>query len=217
MKKYKLAIFDLDGTLLETLEDLHDSTNHALVSQGLPPRTLDEVRRFVGNGIHKLIERAVPEGSSSETVEQVFEEFKTWYAVHCNDKTSAYDGIKEMLLALRKAGVRTAVVSNKADFGVQTLCKTYFSGLLDVAVGQREGIRLKPAPDSVNEVLRLLEIRREDAVYIGDSDVDIDTARNAGMDCISVTWGFRRREFLLEHGAVILADKPAELEQILCG
>ena len=217
MKKYKLAIFDLDGTLLETLEDLHDSTNHALVSQGLPPRTLDEVRRFVGNGIHKLIERAVPEGSSSETVEQVFEEFKTWYAVHCNDKTSAYDGIKEMLLALRKAGVRTAVVSNKADFGVQTLCKTYFSGLLDVAVGQREGIRLKPAPDSVNEVLRLLEIRREDAVYIGDSDVDIETARNAGMDCISVTWGFRSRKFLLEHGAEILADKPAELEQILCG
>ena len=217
MKKYKLAIFDLDGTLLETLEDLHDSTNHALVSQGLPPRTLDEVRRFVGNGIHKLIERAVPEGSSSETVEQVFEEFKTWYAVHCNDKTSAYDGIKEMLLALRKAGVRTAVVSNKADFGVQTLCKTYFFGLLDVAVGQREGIRLKPAPDSVNEVLRLLEIRREDAVYIGDSDVDIDTARNAGMDCISVTWGFRRREFLLEHGAVILADKPENLEEIICG
>ena len=217
MKKYKLAIFDLDGTLLETLEDLHDSTNHALVSQGLPPRTLDEVRRFVGNGIHKLIERAVPEGSSSETVEQVFEEFKTWYAVHCNDKTRAYDGIKEMLLALRKAGVRTAVVSNKADFGVQTLCKTYFSGLLDVAVGQREGIRLKPAPDSVNEVLRLLDIRREDAVYIGDSDVDIDTARNAGMDCISVTWGFRSRKFLLEHGAEILADKPAELEQILCG
>ena len=217
MKKYKLAIFDLDGTLLETLEDLHDSTNHALVSQGLPPRTLDEVRRFVGNGIHKLIERAVPEGSSSETVEQVFEEFKTWYAVHCNDKTSAYDGIKEMLLALRKAGVRTAVVSNKADFGVQTLCKTYFSGLLDVAVGQREGIRLKPAPDSVNEVLRLLEIRREDAVYIGDSDVDIDTARNSGMDCISVTWGFRRREFLLEHGAVILVDKPENLEEIICG
>ena len=217
MKKYKLAIFDLDGTLLETLEDLHDSTNHALVSQGLPPRTLDEVRRFVGNGIHKLIERAVPEGSSSETVEQVFEEFKTWYAVHCNDKTRAYDGIKEMLLALRKAGVRTAVVSNKADFGVQTLCKTYFSGLLDVAVGQREGIRLKPAPDSVNEVLHLLEIRREDAVYIGDSDVDIDTARNAGMDCISVTWGFRRREFLLEHGAVILADKPENLEEIICG
>ena len=217
MKKYKLAIFDLDGTLLETLEDLHDSTNHALVSQGLPPRTLDEVRRFVGNGIHKLIERAVPEGSSSETVEQVFEEFKTWYAVHCNDKTSAYDGIKEMLLALRKAGVRTAVVSNKADFGVQTLCKTYFSGLLDVAVGQREGIRLKPAPDSVNEVLRLLDIRREDAVYIGDSDVDIDTARNAGMDCISVTWGFRNREFLLEHGAEILADKPEHLSKIICG
>ena len=217
MKKYKLAIFDLDGTLLETLEDLHDSTNHALVSQGLPPRTLDEVRRFVGNGIHKLIERAVPAGSSIETVEQVFEEFKKWYAVHCNDKTCAYDGIEDMLHALRKAGVCTAVVSNKADFGVQTLCKTYFSDLLDVAVGQREGIRLKPAPDSVNEVLRLLDIRREDAVYIGDSDVDIDTARNAGMDCISVTWGFRSRKFLLEHGAEILADKPAELKQILCG
>lgn len=217
MSGYKLAIFDLDGTLLETLEDLHDSTNHALTALGLPPRSLEEVRRFVGNGIHKLIERAVPAGSSSETIEQVFTEFKKWYAVHCNDKTHAYDGIEDMLRTLRKAGVRTAVVSNKADFGVQTLCKTYFSGLLDVAVGQREGIRLKPAPDSVNEVLRLLEIRREDAVYIGDSDVDIETARNAGMDCISVTWGFRSRKFLLEHGAEILADKPAELEQILCG
>ena len=217
MKKYKLAIFDLDGTLLETLEDLHDSTNHALTSLGLPARTLDEVRRFVGNGIHKLIERAVPAGSSRETVEQVFEEFKKWYAVHCNDKTSAYDGVIHMLQALQRQGIKTAVVSNKADFGVQTLCKTYFSGLLDVAVGQREGIRLKPAPDSVNEVLRLLDIRREDAVYIGDSDVDIDTARNAEMDCISVTWGFRSREFLLEHDAEVLVDKPTELEKILCG
>ncbi|MCI6012873.1 MAG: HAD family hydrolase [Firmicutes bacterium] len=215
MKEYKAAVFDLDGTLLETLEDLADSTNHALRTFGLPVRTTDEVCRFVGNGIHKLIERAVPEDSSSETVEQVYEEFKRWYAIHCNDKTSAYAGIEEMLHTLRQLGIRTAVVSNKADFAVQTLCKIYFPGLLDAAVGQRDGIRTKPAPDAVHEVLKILDISREDAVYVGDSDVDIETAANAGMDCISVTWGFRSRQFLIEHGACVLADTPRALQEYI--
>lgn len=215
MMKYKLVIFDLDGTLLDTLNDLADSTNHALQAFGLPQRSVDEVRHFVGNGIHKLIERAVPADCSGETVEQVFAEFKAWYAVHCNDKTRAYDGIMELLSSLRREGVRTAVVSNKADFGVQTLCKTYFSGLLDVAVGQRDGIRIKPYADSVDEVLRLLKVDRQTAVYVGDSDVDIDTAKNARLDCISVTWGFRSRQFLLDHGAQVLADTPEALRSCL--
>lgn len=210
--KYKLVIFDLDGTLLDTLEDLADSTNYALRTCGLPERSIDEVRRFVGNGIHKLIERAVPEGTDAAGIEKVFTEFKAYYAVHCNDKTQAYNGILKLLSDLRQNSVRLAVVSNKADFGVQTLCRQYFEGMLDVAVGERDGIRKKPAPDSVNEVLRLLGVDRKDAVYVGDSDVDIETARNAGMDCISVTWGFRSQAFLKEHGAQVLVDTPAEIE-----
>ena len=213
--KYKLIVFDLDGTLLDTLEDLADSTNHALVSQGQPARSLEEVRCFVGNGIRKLIERAVSEGCSPDVTEAIFEEFKTHYGVHCNDRTHAYDGIMELLAALRQNHYRLAVVSNKADFAVQSLCQLYFKGMLDVAVGEKEGIRRKPAPDMVDEVLRIMNVDRSDAVYIGDSDVDIATARNAGMDCISVTWGFRSENFLKEHGAEVLVDKPKELLRFL--
>lgn len=215
--KYELVIFDLDGTLLDTLQDLADSTNHALEYFGLPQRTIDEVRQFVGNGIHKLIERAVPAGSSTELTEQVFEEFKSWYALHCNDSTGAYDGIMKLLHDLRQNHVRLAVVSNKADFGVQTLCNQYFEGMLDAAVGERQGIQKKPAPDSVNEVLRQLGVSRNHAVYVGDSDVDIETAENAGMDCISVTWGFRDETFLKEHRAEILVDHPSDILNIVCG
>ena len=210
--KYKLVIFDLDGTLLDTLEDLADSTNYALRTCGMPERSIDEVCRFVGNGIHKLIERAVPEETDTAEIEKVFSEFKSYYAVHCNDKTKAYDGILKLLYDLRQNSVRLAVVSNKADFGVQTLCRQYFDGLLDIAVGERDGIRRKPAPDSVNEVLRVLGIDRKNAVYVGDSDVDIETARNAGMDCISVTWGFRDADFLKAHGAQVLVNTPEELK-----
>ena len=213
--KYKLVIFDLDGTLLDTLEDLADSTNYALAACGMPERSIDEVRRFVGNGIHKLIERAVPEGTDEADLENVFTQFRKYYAVHCNDKTQAYDGILNLLHELRQNDMRLAVVSNKADFGVQTLCRQYFDGLLDIAVGEREGIRRKPAPDSVNEVLRVLGIDREDAVYVGDSDVDIETARNAGMDCISVTWGFRDTAFLTAHNAQMLADTPEEMKGMI--
>ena len=215
--KYKLAIFDLDGTLLDTLDDLYDSLAHTLAAAKLPPRTRDEVRRFVGNGIHKLIERAVPAGSSDELIDNIEREFRAYYKLHCADKTKPYDGIIELLKRLRTAGVLCAVVSNKVDFAVQELAVRYFSGLLDCAVGERAGVRTKPSPDSVNEVLRTLGVNRADTVYIGDSDVDIDTAKNAGMDSISVLWGFRDREFLTEHGAMRFVTTPQEIGDIILG
>ena len=212
---YKLAVFDMDGTILDTLEDLKDSTNFALEKCGYPTRTYDEVRRFVGNGIRKLIERAVPEGLTVEQIDRVHEVFTEHYKVHCADKTKAYDGIKPLLEKLRASGVKTAVVSNKADYGVQELCKEYFDGLFDYAIGEREGIRRKPAPDSVNEALRVLGMSKSEAVYIGDSDVDFETAKNAELPCISVLWGFRDEEFLREKGATLFVHDPAEIYDII--
>lgn len=212
---YKLAVFDMDGTILDTLEDLKDSTNFALEKCGYPTRSYDEVRRFVGNGIRKLIERAVPEGLTVEQIDRVHEVFTEHYKVHCADKTKAYDGIKPLLEKLRASGVKTAVVSNKADYGVQELCKEYFDGLFDYAVGEREGIRRKPAPDAVNEALRVLGMNKSEAVYIGDSDVDFETAKNAELPCISVLWGFRDEEFLREKGATLFVHDPAEIYDII--
>lgn len=212
---YKLAVFDMDGTILDTLEDLKDSTNFALEKCGYPTRSYDEVRRFVGNGIRKLIERAVPEGLTVEQIDRVHEVFTEHYKVHCADKTKAYDGIKPLLEKLRASGVKTAVVSNKADYGVQELCREYFDGLFDYAVGEREGIRRKPAPDAVNEALRVLGIDKSEAVYIGDSDVDFETAKNAELPCISVLWGFRDEEFLREKGATLFVRDPAEIYDII--
>lgn len=212
---YKLAVFDMDGTILDTLEDLKDSTNFALEKCGYPTRSYDEVRRFVGNGIRKLIERAVPEGLTVEQIDRVHEVFTEHYKVHCADKTKAYDGIKPLLEKLRASGVKTAVVSNKADYGVQELCKEYFDGLFDYAVGEREGIRRKPAPDAVNEALRVLGIDKSEVVYIGDSDVDFETAKNAELPCISVLWGFRDEEFLREKGATLFVRDPAEIYDII--
>lgn len=215
--KYKLAIFDLDGTILNTLEDLADSTNYALLKNGLPGRTVEQVRFFVGNGIRKLMERAVQEGSDEALIQRVHEDFTAHYKVHCADKTKPYGGIVELLRALRAAGVKTAVVSNKADYGVQALCEDYFPGLFDFAVGERAGIRRKPNPDSVLEVLAKLSATREETIYIGDSDVDIETAKNAGIPCISVTWGFRDREFLRQHGAARFAENAEDVYKEICG
>ena len=214
MKK-KLLIFDLDGTILDTLKDLAVSTNYALVFHGFPERSVDEVRRFVGNGIGKLIERAVPDGTPEEKRLEVLETFKKHYGEHCADNTRPYDGIIELIADLRKRGMQTAVVSNKADFAVQELCKQYFPGCFDFVVGEREGIRRKPCPDSVEEVLHILKKTAEESVYIVDSDGDVDTAANAGMDMIGVSWGFRGREFLEEHGASQIADKPEEIWKFL--
>lgn len=214
MKK-KLMIFDLDGTVLDTLEDLAVSTNYALAQHGFPQRSIDEVRRFVGNGIGKLIERAVPDNTALEKIQAVLETFKQHYGEHCANRTRPYDGIMELLDDLKERKIQTAVVSNKADFAVQELCERYFPGRFDFVVGEREGIRRKPCPDSVNEVLRTLHAEAQEAVYVGDSDVDVDTAANAGMDMIGVSWGFRGRAFLTEHGAVRIADRPEDILSFL--
>ena len=209
--KYRLAVFDLDGTILDTLEDLADSTNHALAVNGLPERSIDEVRRFVGNGIRNLIERAVPEGTGDELTDRVFSEFREYYAIHCFDKTRPYEGILECMENIRRDGMQVAVVSNKADFAVQELYERFFAGLSDISIGEREGVRRKPYPDSVLHVLDSLGVEKEDAVYIGDSEVDIKTADNAGLDEIAVEWGFRDSEYLRTQGAKTLVKTPAEL------
>ncbi len=209
--KYKIVIFDMDGTILDTLEDLANSLNFALRLSNQPERTMDEVRSFVGNGIRKLVERGVQPDAAKETVDQVCRDFSEYYRQHCSDKTRAYDGILKVIGSLRGNGIRTAVVSNKADFAVQQLCVQYFDGLFDVAAGEKADVRKKPAPDSIYEVLRLLKMGKQDAVYIGDSEVDIQTAQNAGIDCISVGWGFREKDFLLQCGAERVLERPEEI------
>lgn len=205
------AVFDMDGTILNTLEDLMDSTNFALKNNGLKERSLEEIRFFVGNGIQKLIERAVPQGTSKEVFEKVFADFKSHYKIHCADKTSYYDGIPSVIQTLRKMGVKTAVVSNKADFAVQELVEVYFKGLFDFALGERAGVSKKPSPDMVNVALSVLGVEKESAFYIGDSDVDFETAKNSSLDFIGVSWGFRGRKFLENLGAKNIIDSPEEL------
>ena len=205
------AIFDLDGTLLDTLEDLYIATNRALSRHLLPCRTRDEVRLFVGNGVEMLIRRAVPAGTDEKTTLAVLADFKDTYAAICEDHTRPYEGIIEMLTALRERDIRVAVVSNKFDAATKQLCKKYFGDLVEVAIGERVGVQKKPAPDTVMEAVKELGVTLDGAVYIGDSDVDIQTAKNCGMPCISVTWGLRDKDFLIENGAKTLVDSPETL------
>lgn len=209
----KAVIFDLDGTLLNTLDDLADSTNYALSRFGYPTRTIEEVRQFVGNGVAKLIERAIPEGKNNPNFEKCLAIFKENYAQNMYNKTAPYNGIIEMLSNLKSKGIKIAVVSNKFDLAVKELCKKYFEGVIDFAAGENEaqGIKKKPAPDTVISVLNEFNFAPEDAVYVGDSDVDIMTAKNSKMPCISVTWGFRDEKFLLENGATVLINAPSEI------
>lgn len=214
---YKLAIFDMDGTILNTLEDLKNSTNYALRAHQLPERSMDEVKSFVGNGIRKLIERAVPRGSSIEIIDKVYETFKIYYKEHSADLTRPYEGIPELLRKLKAAGVLTAVVSNKADFAVQDLVRDYFDGLFDEAIGEQKGLRVKPYPDMVEELLRRVRVTKEEAVFIGDSDVDYETSQNCEMDVIMVAWGFREKEFILACGAPFVVDTPEEIYERIVG
>lgn len=209
--RYELAIFDLDGTVLDTLDDLTDSINYALKCSGFPKRTKDEVRSFVGNGIKRLCEAAVPNGATAEDVDQVFSDFNEHYAVHCHDKTRPYDGICDMIRRLREEGLRTAVVSNKADYAVQKLVSRYFPDSFDAVTGERSGIEKKPAPDLVDAVIDKIGIPKERTVYIGDSEVDVATARNAGIDLIAVDWGFRSFFCLKKAGAGKIVSTIEEL------
>lgn len=205
-------MFDLDGTLLDTLDDLTASVNAALGSFSLPLRKKEEVRGFIGNGIAKLMERAAGDEAYPEK-EGLLAAFKAHYGAHCKDQTKPYDGVMEMLKVLTDRGIKTAVVSNKADFAVKILAQEYFGGLLLEAVGENEalGIRKKPAPDSLLWVMERLNASKSRTLYVGDSEVDIQTAKAAGVDCLSVTWGFKDRDFLLKNGANILIDTPMEL------
>lgn len=209
---YKTYIFDLDGTLLDTLQDLADSVNHALRQYGMPEHSLDDIRRFVGNGVRLLMERAVPEGAQHPLFEEAFATFRQYYMQHSLDTTRPYDGIVETIRELKLRGCRLAVVSNKMMAATQELVAHFFPDI-EVAIGEHEaaGIRKKPAPDTVDEALRQLGVTREGAVYVGDSDVDLLTARNSGLPCISVLWGFRDREFLLAHGATSFIEHPRDL------
>ena len=206
---YQLAIFDLDGTLLDTLEDLADSVNYVMRFFEYPERSLAEVRNFVGNGIRKLVEKSAPEGTAEEEVDRMLATFIVYYKEHCADKTKPYAGIWELLKQLREKGVKLAVVSNKADAAVKVLCEQYFPGIFHESVGERAGIARKPAPDTVYEVLKNLRIEKANAVYIGDSEVDVQTACNAEMACIAVDWGFRDAKVLKEAGADVIVSTPA--------
>ena len=209
--KYDTYIFDLDGTLLDTLHDLAASVNYALRQYSMPEHSIDDIRRFVGNGVRLLMERAVPRGAQHPQFEDVFATFRSHYMEHSLDTTRPYDGITEVIHTLKERGCRLAVVSNKMMAATQELVAHFFPEI-EVAIGEHEaaGIRKKPAPDTVFEALRQLG-NVTSAVYVGDSDVDLATARNSGLPCISVLWGFRTKQFLLEHGATTFIEHPNEL------
>lgn len=209
---YSTYIFDLDGTLLDTLHDLAASVNYALRQFGMPEHSLDDIRRFVGNGVRRLMERAVPQGADHPQFEEVFAVFRRYYMEHSLDTTRPYDGITETLRELKRRGCRMAVVSNKMMAATQELVRHFFPEI-EVAIGEHEaeGIRKKPAPDTVCEALHQLGVGKEGAVYVGDSDVDLATARNSGLPCISVLWGFRDQQFLKESGATTFVATPREL------
>ena len=207
----KAIVFDLDGTLLDTLTDLAASTNYALRSCGMPEHSIDDVRRFVGNGVRMLMTRAVPDGESNPRFDEAFSVFRQHYMQHCLDTTCPYPGIMDALAKLKEKGMMLAIVSNKMQAATEELRLHFFSQYIDVAIGESAAIRKKAAPDTVNEALRQLGISHDEAIYVGDSDVDIDTARAAMMPCASVLWGFRDRQFLLNHGATRLLSSPEEL------
>lgn len=211
MKEFDTYIFDLDGTLLYTLGDLTASTNYAMRAFNMPEHTTEEVRMMVGNGIKKLIERAVPEGNANKYYEEVYNTFIEHYLKHNADTTKPYEGITDMLATLKQHGKKIAVVSNKYCKATEELCHRFFSEYIKVAIGESDKIKKKPAPDTVNEALKILEAEHNNAVYVGDSEVDIQTAVNSGMPCISVLWGFRDRDFLIKNGAQTLIENPNDI------
>ena len=207
----KLYIFDMDGTILNTIDDIAGAINYVLDIHGYPRHTVDEVKSFVGNGLKRALELSLPDGVAGDVLNQLFTELVAYYNEHSNIMTRPYEGIVEVIHKLREQGKIVAVVSNKRVEAVRDLCDIYFAGCFDMALGDQDGIARKPAPDMTNMVIEHYGILKDKCVYIGDSDVDLMTARNTEIDCIAVTWGFRTREFLVEHGAEIIVDSPWEL------
>ncbi|MEG1473803.1 MAG: HAD-IA family hydrolase [Christensenella sp.] len=214
---YTTVIFDLDGTLLNTLEDLADSLNYVLAKRNHPTRTINEVRDFVGNGVQVLCERALPRGAAKSEKTAVAAEFRARYKAHLQDKTRPYDGIIKLLEELAERGVKTAVVSNKFDAAVKALCGEYFGGLIGSAAGESETVRKKPDPDMVLQVIKELGGELSQTLYVGDSEVDVQTAQNVGIKCVGVTWGFRDKQVLINAGADYIAKQPCKLIGIVQG
>ena len=211
MKKYRAVIFDLDGTLLDTLDDLAGSVNYSLNKYAGMTRSVQQIRTFVGNGVRTLMTRSLPGGQSNPAFEAAFEDFKAYYADHCRDNTKPYPKISELVHELSARGYQLAIVSNKTDPEVKKLSREYFGDAFSSAVGEREGVLRKPAPDTLFQTLKELGLAKEQAVYIGDSEVDVQTALNAGVDCIGVTWGFRSPEQLAEAGCHSMINDPMQL------
>ena len=209
--KYDAVIFDLDGTLTDTLEDLKNSVNFAMREFGFPERTTDEVRSFVGNGVKRLIDLSVPGNTSDEVSAECLSVFKSFYKDNSLVSTKPYDGIIPMLEKLKKDGVKTAVVTNKMHEAAVDIVNLFFGELIDVAIGQIDGVAQKPQPDGIYSALEKLGVSKEKAVYVGDSEVDCITAKNAGIPCIGVTWGFRDREILVGNGADFIINFPEEI------
>lgn len=208
-------VFDLDGTLLNTLEDLTDSVNYALNACGYSLRTLEEIRNFVGNGVEVLMTLAVPKETTKEDCLKCLEIFRSHYSQNLQNKTSPYPGILPMLHKLREKGYRLGVVSNKYDSAVKALCKDYYNDYITIAIGESSGVNKKPAPDSVLKAMEELSSSVEESIYVGDSEVDVHTAHNAGLKCIGVTWGFRGRTVLETEGADFVIDNPEEIFPLL--
>lgn len=215
MKRIDTIIFDMDGTLLNSLGDIADGVNYILKKYGYPPRTYDEIKSFVGNGAAKLMSKALPDGQQTPDFERILEEYKKYYLDHNNIKTSPYAGIMDLLRELSLKGYKLAIVSNKNDKNVKSLNKIYFEAYIKTAIGESKDIKRKPAPDMVYKAIAELGSTIERAVYVGDSEVDILTAENANIPCLCVTWGFRDKEYLKEQGAEHIIDQPHELLEFL--
>ncbi len=213
--KYKAVLFDMDGTVLDTLGDLAAAVNHTLREFSMPERSVAEVAAALSNGAAYLIAHTVPDGTPKELTDKVLAAYALYYDAHCDILTGPYDGIVPLMQKLRGKGVKLAVISNKQDTAVKPLAEKYFPGLLEIAVGESAEVRRKPNPDAVLAALRHIGVEREDAIYVGDTEVDLQTARNAGMECASVDWGFRTREQLVEIGAEHIFDTVQELEEYL--
>ena len=214
--RFEAVIFDLDGTLLDTLGDLTDAVNFALKRHGLPLRSEREIRAFLGNGIRQLVRCAVPAGTEDVLTEAVFAAFKERYGTHYLDRTVPYPGILPLCEALRQRGLRTALVTNKAEFVAQQIYRALFADVIPVAIGEQPRFAKKPAPDMVDEALRRLGCTREHAVYVGDSEVDLQTAKNSGLPCILVDWGYRDRTFLQTLGNGAPVSTPEALLAAIC-